>query len=52
MAQKNKIGNDIGSLIKEFTEKHCSNCSSYIFCGGEIILSCKEFNKFLEDKNG
>lgn len=48
MGQKNKIGNDITSLIKEFTEKHCSRCKSYDFCGG-LILSCKKFNKFLEN---
>ena len=47
--QKNKIGNDITNLIKEFTEKHCSKCKSYVFCGGEMVLSCKEFNKFLEE---
>ena len=49
MGHKNKISNDISSLIKEFTEKHCSKCKSYVFCGGEMILSCKEFNKFLEE---
>ena len=49
MGYKNKIANDITNLIKEFTEKHCSNCKSYVFCGGEMILSCKEFNKFLEE---
>lgn len=50
MGNKNKIGDNISSLIKEFTEKHCKNCKSYIFCAGEMILSCKEFNKFLEEK--
>ena len=49
MGYKNKIANDITNLIKEFTEKHCSNCKSYVFCDGEMILSCKEFNKFLEE---
>ena len=49
MGYKNKIANDITNLIKEFTEKHCSNCKSYVFCGGEMILSSKEFNKFLEE---
>lgn len=44
---KNKIANDITSLIKEFTEKHCTKCNSYAFCAGEMVLSCKEFNKFL-----
>jgi hypothetical protein len=37
-------------LIKEFTEKHCPECPSYLFCGGEIILACKAFNKFLKEK--
>lgn len=37
-------------LIKEFTEKYCKNCSSYVFCAGEMILSCKEFNKFQNEK--
>jgi hypothetical protein len=49
MRQKNKISNNITDLIKEFTEKHCSKCKSYVFCGGEMVLSCKEFNKFLEE---
>ena len=31
MGYKNKIANDITNLIKEFTEKHCSNCESYVF---------------------
>ena len=34
MPQKNKISNNITSLIKEFTEKYCSQCKSYDFCGG------------------
>ena len=42
MSQKNNITN----LIKEFTEKHCGKCKSYVFCAGEMVLSCKEFNKF------
>ena len=50
MGLKNKIGNDIGSLVKEFTEKHCKTCKSYVFCAGEMVLSCKEFNNFLEEK--
>ena len=37
-------------LIKEFNEKHCPGCPSYPFCGGEIILACKAFNKFLNEK--
>ena len=37
-------------LIKEFTEKHCPGCPSYLFCGGEILLVCKAFNKFLNEK--
>ena len=49
MSIKNNIANDINSLVKEFTEKHCKNCNSYIFCAGEMILSCKEFNKFLSE---
>lgn len=49
MGYKNKIANDITKLIKEFAEKHCSKCKSYVFCGGEMVLSCKEFNKFLEE---
>ena len=36
--------------LKEFTEKHCPRCPSYLFCGGEIILACKAFNKFLNEK--
>ena len=51
MSQKNKISNDITNLIKEFTEKHCTECKSYLFCAGEMILICKKFNKFLEDTN-
>ena len=50
MGYKNKIGDDIGSLVKEFTEKHCNKCDLYSFCGGEIVLICKEFNNFLEEK--
>lgn len=49
MGRKNKISNDLTSLIKEFTEKHCGKCKSYVFCAGEMVLSCKEFNKFLEE---
>ena len=49
MPQKNKISNNITSLIKEFTEKYCSHCKSSDFCGSEIVLICKEFNEFLED---
>lgn len=49
MGYKNKIANDIINLIKEFTEKHCSKCKSYGFCSEEMILSCKEFDKFLEE---
>ena len=45
------MADNIEKLIKEFTEKHCSKCNSYIFCGGEMVLSCKEFNKFLDEKN-
>lgn len=52
MSQKNKISNNIDSLIKEFTEKHCSQCKLYDFCGGEIILICKEFNEFIENYDG
>lgn len=37
-------------LIKEFTEKHCKNCNSYVFCGGEMILACKKFNEFQKEK--
>ena len=36
--------------FKEFTEKYCPGCSSYLFCGGESILACKAFNKFLNEK--
>ena len=36
--------------IKEFTEKYCPGCPSYLFCGGEIIVVCKAFNKFLNEK--
>lgn len=36
-------------LIKEFQEKYCTKCSSYVFCGGECI--CVQFEKFLEEKN-
>ena len=49
MGSKNKIANDITNLIKEFIEKHCSKCKSFAFCGGEMLLNCKEFNKFLEE---
>ena len=38
-------------LIKVFTEKHCPKCPSYLFCASEIILACKEFNKFLKEYN-
>ena len=37
-------------LVKEFTDKYCTHCNSYVFCAGEMILSCKDFNKFLEEK--
>lgn len=36
-------------LIKEFTKTYCPKCKSYLFCAGEMILICKEFNKFLEN---
>lgn len=49
MGQKNKISNDITNLIKEFTEKYCSKCKSDSCCNEEKVLSCKEFNKFLEE---
>lgn len=49
MGLKNKIANDITNLIKEFTEKHCSKCKSDSCCNEEKVLSCKEFNKFLEE---
>jgi hypothetical protein len=45
------MGNkSLKEIIKEFTEKHCPGCSSYLFCGGESILPCKAFNKFLKEK--
>ena len=45
------MGNkSLKEIIKEFTEKHCPGCSSYLFCGGESILACKAFNKFLNEK--
>lgn len=50
MGYKNKIGGNISSLVKEFTEKHCKTCKSYVLCAGEMVLSCKEFNKFLSEK--
>ena len=50
MGQKNAIANNISELVKEFTQSHCSKCNSYFFCGGEMVLSCKEFNKFLSEK--
>ena len=37
-------------FIKEFKEKHCPKCPSYPFCAGEMILLCKEFNKFLKEQ--
>lgn len=35
MSQKIKISNNITSLIKGFTEKYCSQCKSYDFCGSQ-----------------
>lgn len=52
MGQKNKISNNITNLIKEFTEKYCGKCKSYVFCGEEMVLSCKKFNNFLEEYDG
>lgn len=49
MGQKNKIGTDITNLVEEFIKKHCIKCKLYSFCGGEIVLICKEFNEFLEE---
>jgi hypothetical protein len=37
-------------LIKEFTEKYCRECNSYIFCAGEMVLSCRFFHLFLKEK--
>lgn len=39
------------SLIKEFIETHCSKCKSYAFCAGDSIIICKDFKKFLKEKN-
>lgn len=50
MANKNITKEEMNSLIKEFKEKYCPNCSSYIFCAGEMIMSCNDFNKFLFSK--
>ena len=36
--------------IREFTEKVCKKCNSYVFCAGELILSCKQYNKFINEK--
>ena len=35
-------------LIKEFQEKYCKECKSYIFCGGECM--CIDFEKFKKEK--
>ena len=35
-------------LIKEFQEKYCKVCKSYVFCGGECV--CVDFEKFLKEK--
>ena len=37
-------------LIKEFTEKYCRECNSYIFCAGEMVLSCRFFSSIFKRK--
>lgn len=37
-------------LIKEFQEKICKNCKSYIFCGGECMYMCIDFEKFVKEQ--
>lgn len=36
-------------LIKEFTNKYCSNCKLYIICGAELA-GCPDWEKFIKDK--
>ena len=43
------MGKTKKELIKEFQEKVCKNCKSYIFCGGEVI-PCKEFEKYKKEQ--
>lgn len=40
---------NLKELIKEFTDKQCAKCNSYVVCGGEVSL-CKHFEKFLKEK--
>lgn len=35
-------------LIEEFIKTYCSECKSYVFCGGEC--TCVQFEKFLKEK--
>lgn len=50
MGQKNAIANNISELVKEFTQSHCNKCNLYVFCCGEMVLSCNKFIKFLSKK--
>lgn len=43
--------NNIKETIKEFQEKYCNKCKSFFLCGGEMVLSCKDFNKYLKEKS-
>jgi radical SAM protein with 4Fe4S-binding SPASM domain len=35
-------------IIKEFQEKYCTKCKSYVFCGGEC--TCVDFAKFRKEQ--
>jgi hypothetical protein len=38
-------------IIKEFQEKYCNKCKSYVFCASEFIgCGCVDFEKFIKDK--
>lgn len=42
---------ELKRLTEIFIKKHCKKCSSYDFCGGEIVLICKHFNKFFKENS-
>jgi hypothetical protein len=42
---------ELKRLIEIFIKNHCEKCSSYVFCGSEMVLMCKHFDKFLKENS-
>lgn len=43
-----KIKN-ICEIIIKFNNEICKNCKSYFVCGGDSVLVCKDFEKYIKE---